>query len=97
MKKFCCVPMELRFISRKTVGTAIARYKEFTFDKHIYVVGNEQIYHFKVLKEILKKFGYEWYDKLYHYSYGMVELPEGKMKSREGKVVDADDLIRRNV
>jgi len=75
------------------IGTAIERYKEFNFDKHIYVVGNEQIYHFKVLKEILKKFGYDWYNRLFHYSYGMVELPEGKMKSREGKVVDADDLI----
>ncbi len=75
------------------IGTAIKRYEEFKFDKHIYVVGNEQIYHFKVLKEILKRFGYDWSDKLIHYSYGMVELPEGKMKSREGKVVDADDLI----
>lgn len=76
------------------IGTAIERYKEYQFDKHIYVVGNEQNYHFKVLKEILKRFGYEWYDRLIHFSYGMVELPEGKMKSREGKVVDADDLIK---
>lgn len=76
------------------IGTAIERYNEYKFDEQIYVVGNEQIYHFKVLKEILKKFGYEWYHKIMHYSYGMVELPEGKMKSREGKVVDADDLIQ---
>lgn len=79
------------------IGTIIDRYKEFTFDKHIYVVGNEQEYHFKVLKEILHKFGYDWYDKLVHYSYGMIELPEGKMKSREGKVVDADDLIEEMI
>lgn len=76
------------------IGTAVQRYKEHLFDKHIYVVGNEQIYHFKVLREIMKRFGYKWYDKLIHFSYGMVELPEGKMKSREGKVVDADDLIK---
>ena len=59
----------------------------------IYVVGNEQNYHFQVLKLVLKKLGYEWSDNIYHLSYGMVELPEGKMKSREGTVVDADDLI----
>jgi len=76
------------------IGTAVQRYKEHSFDKHIYVVGNEQIYHFKVLKEVLKRFGYDWADKIEHFSYGMVELPEGKMKSREGKVVDADDLIQ---
>lgn len=75
------------------IGTAVDRYNEYKFDKHYYVVGNEQIYHFKVLKEILKKFGYDWYDRIEHFSYGMVELPDGKMKSREGKVVDADDLI----
>ena len=75
------------------LGTAHQRYEEYGFDKHIYVVGNEQIYHFRVLALILKKLGFEWADKLYHLSYGMVELPEGKMKSREGKVVDADDLI----
>jgi arginyl-tRNA synthetase len=76
------------------IGTAVQRFEEYNFDKQIYVVGNEQIYHFKVLKEILKKFGYDWYDRIIHFSYGMVELPEGKMKSREGKVVDADDLIQ---
>jgi len=76
------------------IGTAVERYKEYTFDKQIYVVGNEQIYHFKVLKEVLKRFGFDWSDKIEHYSYGMVELPEGKMKSREGTVVDADDLIQ---
>jgi arginyl-tRNA synthetase len=75
------------------VGTAHQRYKESAFDSHIYVVGNEQNYHFQVLAIVLKKLGYTWADKLYHLSYGMVELPEGKMKSREGTVVDADDLM----
>jgi arginyl-tRNA synthetase len=75
------------------LGTAEARHKEFPFDKLVYVVGNEQEYHFKVLKVSLKKLGHEWADGLFHLSYGMVELPEGKMKSREGTVVDADDLI----
>ncbi len=75
------------------LGTAVERHKEFPFDKHIYVVGNEQDYHFKVLKLALSKLGYSWAEGLYHLSYGMVELPEGKMKSREGTVVDADDLI----
>lgn len=75
------------------LGTAVERHKEFPFDKLIYVVGNEQEYHFKVLKLTLKKLGYEWGDGLFHLSYGMVELPDGKMKSREGTVVDADDLI----
>jgi arginyl-tRNA synthetase len=75
------------------VGTAHQRYEEFSFDRHIYVVGNEQNYHFQVLAIVLKKLGYEWADRLYHLSYGMVELPEGKMKSREGTVVDADDLM----
>jgi arginyl-tRNA synthetase len=75
------------------LGTAVERHKEFPFDKHVYVVGNEQDYHFKTLKVCLKKLGYEWSDGLYHLSYGMVELPDGKMKSREGTVVDADELI----
>ena len=75
------------------IGTAIQRYNEFKFDDHIYVVGNEQNYHFQVLKILLDQLGYEWSDNLYHLAYGMVELPEGKMKSREGTVVDADDLI----
>ncbi len=75
------------------IGNAVLRYNEFNFDLHYYVVADEQIYHFKVLKEILKRFGYNWYNRIIHFSYGMVELPEGKMKSREGKVVDADDLI----
>lgn len=75
------------------LGTAVERHKEFPFDKHIYTVGNEQEYHFKVLKMCLEKLGYEWAKGLFHLSYGMVELPEGKMKSREGTVVDADDLI----
>jgi arginyl-tRNA synthetase len=75
------------------LGTAQQRFEEFHFDRHIYVVGNEQDYHFKVLKLILKKLGFDWSDSLYHLSYGMVELPNGRMKSREGTVVDADDLI----
>ncbi len=75
------------------VGTANQRYNEYGFDSHIYVVGNEQNYHFQVLAIVLKKLGFSWADKLYHLSYGMVELPEGKMKSREGTVVDADDLM----
>lgn len=75
------------------IGTAILRYNEFNPNKMIYVVGNEQIYHFDVLKLILKKFGYNWSDIIYHLSYGMVELTTGKMKSREGTVVDADDLM----
>lgn len=75
------------------LGTAYQRYYEFKFDEHIYVVGNEQNYHFQVLKLILKKLGFDWSDSIYHLSYGMVELPQGKMKSREGTVVDADDLI----
>ncbi len=75
------------------LGTAVERHKEFPFDKHIYVVGNEQDYHFKVLKLTLNKLGYAWSDGLFHLSYGMVELPDGKMKSREGTVVDADELI----
>jgi arginyl-tRNA synthetase len=76
------------------LGTAVDRYNEYKFDKNIYVVGNEQNYHFQVLKAILKRMGYGWADGLIHFSYGMVELPEGRMKSREGTVVDADDLIR---
>jgi len=79
------------------LGTAHQRYSESAFSNHVYVVGNEQIYHFKVLALILKKLGYEWADRLFHLSYGMVELPDGKMKSREGKVVDADDLIREMI
>jgi arginyl-tRNA synthetase len=75
------------------LGTAVQRFKDYDIDKHIYIVGNEQDYHFKVLSLILKKMGYEWADHMYHLSYGMVELPSGKMKSREGTVVDADDLI----
>ncbi len=76
------------------IGTAVKRFEEYDLDKLIYVVGNEQNYHFQVLKIIMKKLGYLWYDQLCHLSYGMVELPTGKMKSREGKVVDADDLIQ---
>ena len=75
------------------LGTALSRFEENKLDDMIYVVGNEQNYHFQVLKLVLKKLGYEWSDNIYHLSYGMVELPEGKMKSREGPVVDADDLI----
>ncbi|MBK8883685.1 MAG: arginine--tRNA ligase [Bacteroidales bacterium] len=75
------------------LGTAVDRYNDYKFDKNIYVVGNEQNYHFQVLKAVLKRMGYIWADGLIHFSYGMVELPEGRMKSREGTVVDADDLI----
>lgn len=75
------------------LGTAVLRHDEYDFDSKIYVVGNEQDYHFKVLFLILKKLGNEWADKLYHLSYAMVDLPSGKMKSREGTVVDADDLM----
>jgi len=74
-------------------GTAINRHRDWPFDKMIYVVGSEQQYHFKVLFILLDKLGFEWAKNLYHLSYGMVNLPEGKMKSREGTVVDADDLI----
>lgn len=75
------------------IGTAIQRFTEYHLNDHIYVVGNEQEYHFQVLKLILAKLGYDWSEHLYHLSYGMVNLPEGKMKSREGTVVDADDLV----
>ncbi len=75
------------------LGTAFRRWEDNKLDEMIYVVGNEQNYHFEVLKLVLKKLGYEWSDNIYHLSYGMVELPEGKMKSREGTVVDADDLV----
>lgn len=75
------------------LGTALQRFQEDHLNGLIYVVGNEQNYHFQVLKLILKKLGYDWSDSIYHLSYGMVELPEGKMKSREGTVVDADDLV----
>ncbi|GHV04490.1 arginine--tRNA ligase [Spirochaetia bacterium] len=75
------------------IGTAIFRHKDWPFDRLVYVVGSEQQYHFKVLFTLLDKLGFEWAKNLYHLSYGMVNLPEGKMKSREGTVVDADDLI----
>ncbi|WP_439480402.1 arginine--tRNA ligase [Chryseobacterium aquaticum] len=76
------------------LGTAVERFKENNIQKLIYTVGNEQDYHFQVLFKILKKLGYEWADQLFHLSYGMVELPNGKMKSREGTVVDADELMQ---
>ena len=79
------------------IGTAQLRQNDYSFDRMVYVVGNEQNYHFKVLSLVLKKLGYKWADSLYHMSYGMVELPEGKMKSREGTVVDADDLIEEMI
>ncbi len=75
------------------IGTAIYRHTDWDFNQLVYVVGNEQNYHFTVLFYILKKLGYDWANQLFHLSYGMVNLPEGKMKSREGTVVDADDLI----
>ncbi|MDR1374526.1 MAG: arginine--tRNA ligase [Treponema sp.] len=75
------------------IGLAVSRSRDWPFDRLVYVVGSEQQYHFKVLFSILKKLGFAWAKNLYHLSYGMVNLPEGKMKSREGTVVDADDLI----
>ncbi len=79
------------------LGTAAQRFKESNFSKLIFTVGNEQDYHFKVLLLILNKLGYSWAKGLFHLSYGMVELPEGKMKSREGTVVDADDLMQEMI
>lgn len=76
------------------LGTAVERFKDNNLQKLIYTVGNEQDYHFQVLFKVLKKLGYEWADQLFHLSYGMVELPNGKMKSREGTVVDADELMQ---
>ena len=75
------------------IGTAKLRFQDFPIDKMIYVVGNEQNYHFQVLSILLDRLGFEWGKSLVHFSYGMVELPNGKMKSREGTVVDADDLV----
>lgn len=75
------------------IGTAIYRHSDWPFDQLVFVVGSEQQYHFKVLFYVLQQLGYDWAESLYHLSYGMVNLPEGKMKSREGTVVDADDLI----
>ncbi len=79
------------------IGTAIQRFEQYPVKELIYVVGNEQNYHFQVLSIIMKKLGYDFADNLHHLSYGMVELPEGKMKSREGTVVDADDLIEEMI
>lgn len=79
------------------LGTAELRYQEYLPSTLVYVVGNEQNYHFDVLKKILVKTGHSWADRIHHLSYGMVELPEGKMKSREGKVVDADDLMEEMI
>lgn len=79
------------------LGTAVKRYNKFKFDEAVYVVGNEQDYHFKVLFLILKKLGYDWSENLHHLSYGMVDLPGGKIKSREGKTADADDLIIQTI
>jgi len=79
------------------IGTAKLRFQDFPIDKMIYVVGNEQNYHFQVLSILLDKLGFEWGKGLVHFSYGMVELPEGKMKSREGTVVDADDLMEEMI
>lgn len=76
------------------IGTACLRHKDFDSNRLIYVVGNEQIYHFQVLKIVMQRLGFEWAKDIYHLSYGMVELPNGKMKSREGTVVDADELMQ---
>ncbi len=75
------------------IGTAIRRYEDWPFDALIYIVGSEQRYHFQVLFEVLKRLGKKWAGNLYHLAYGMVNLPDGKMKSREGTIVDADDLV----
>ncbi len=79
------------------IGSAVVRYEDFKYDESIYVVGNEQDYHFNVLSIILDRLEYPWSNKITHLSYGMVELPDGKMKSREGTVVDADDLIKEMI
>ncbi len=79
------------------IGTAEQRFSDYPIDKMIYVVGNEQNYHFQVLSILLDRLGFEWGKSLVHFSYGMVELPEGKMKSREGTVVDADDLMEEMI
>jgi arginyl-tRNA synthetase len=79
------------------IGTAKLRFQDYPIDKMIYVVGNEQNYHFQVLSRLLDRLGFKWGKDLVHFSYGMVELPEGKMKSREGTVVDADDLMEEMV
>jgi len=79
------------------IGTAKLRYNDYPINKMVYVVGNEQNYHFQVLSILLDKLGFEWGKSLVHFSYGMVELPEGKMKSREGTVVDADDLMEEMI
>ena len=79
------------------IGTAQLRYKDFPIDRMIYVVGNEQEYHFQVLSILLDRLGFKWGKDLVHFSYGMVELPNGKMKSREGTVVDADDLVAQMI
>ena len=79
------------------IGTAKMRFNDYSIDKMVYVVGNEQNYHFQVLAVLLDKLGYDWGRDLFHFSYGMVELPSGKMKSREGTVVDADDLMSEMV
>ncbi|MDL2231862.1 arginine--tRNA ligase [Porphyromonadaceae bacterium OttesenSCG-928-L07] len=79
------------------IGTAYDRFREFKIDEMTYVVGNEQNYHFQVLSLICQKLGFDWANKIHHLSYGMVELPEGKMKSREGTVVDADDLMQEMI
>ena len=75
------------------IGTAISRHNDWAFNQMVYVVASEQNYHFKILFHILKKLGFEWADNLYHLSYGLVNLPSGRMKSREGTVVDADDML----
>ena len=79
------------------IGTAQLRFRDYPIDKMVYVVGNEQNYHFQVLSLLLDKLGFSWGKGLVHFSYGMVELPEGKMKSREGTVVDADDLMEEMI
>ena len=93
MRNWFCVSDGTSVYMTQDMGTAQLKYNDFHMDESIYVVGNEQDYHFKVLFLILEKLGKSWAKGLYHLSYGMVDLPSGKMKSREGTVVDADDLI----
>ena len=92
-KKVLLRPDHTALYITQDINMARLRYKDFKFDKMVYVVGNEQQYHFKVLFEIFKALKYSFANKCYHFSYGMIELPEGKMKSREGTIIDADDLI----
>jgi arginyl-tRNA synthetase len=93
MKSSCLAADGTSVYMTQDLGTADLKYADYNYDKSVYVVGNEQDYHFDVLFRILKNLGRPYADGLFHLSYGMVDLPGGKMKSREGTVVDADDLM----